>query len=183
MWSTTIIVLFFITWIYCCCYAGSACNYCTFSHINMFFWNAPPYGLFNIFDCSASHAKHTEILFFQPVWFLCTPDFSSQRYTPTHFFSGNLVSTPEKLLFLKKIYPPPLTCTFGKSYMTLFPGLFHKIYLIYTFNAMSIKRTTHSFQTMSGSLSNLLPLPEVPNLRISWPPHKPCQGQGLYLAR
>ena len=83
-----------------------------FPHINMFFWNAPPYGLFKISHCSASHAKHTEILFFQPVWFLCTPDFSSQRYTPTHFFSGNLVSTPEKLLFLKKIYHPSLNVHF-----------------------------------------------------------------------
>ena len=28
MWFTTIIVLFFITWIYCCRYAGSVCNLC-----------------------------------------------------------------------------------------------------------------------------------------------------------
>lgn len=39
MWFTTIIVLFFITWIYCCCYAGSFYNLCIISGLLYFIRN------------------------------------------------------------------------------------------------------------------------------------------------
>lgn len=110
----------------------------------------PPYGLFRIFNSWALHAQHTEILFFQPVRFLHTSDFSSWQITTIHFFSENTVFHTFKHIFREKIYPPILTDAHLKIIRDIISVCFNLSFLICTFNLMPIKKTTHSLQTMSG---------------------------------